>query len=378
MGRGCCAAKSFMLLCLSGIVACGAELAAWSLGDLAYRRADFEAAESFYRSAQAADPSCARALWGLGRIEELHFRSGAARDYFAAAFRLDPHDPEIAKSHASVARQNGELTSPYQSYSLPMKPYFPASARAAGMTLSVSVNGAKPLRLIFDTGANGILIRSKAAQKLDLEWLGVSRVGGLGGGAAAAARVALAESVQIGELRLRDCPVEVTDSIPASDADGVIGARVFQDFVIRFDAHSRLLDLMPFPGSGMERFTHALQVGHLLLVRARANAERFGYFVLDTGAAFSALPADLARSRGPGATPLYGASGRIHDTMRITPVQFHLGGEPLIDQDATAFDLQDLSRRQGVEISGLIGYPALSQAILTINYRDGLVDIQRR
>jgi hypothetical protein len=42
-----------------------------------------------------------------------------------------------------------------------------------------------------------------------------------------------------------------------------------------------------------------------------------------------------------------------------------------------AIDLREMSRREGVEISGLIGYPAVSQAILTINYRDGLIDIQR-
>ena len=33
-----------------------------------------------------------------------------------------------------------------------------------------------------------------------------------------------------------------------------------------------------------------------------------------------------------------------------------------------------MSRQEGVEISGLIGYSVLSRGILTINYRDGLID----
>ena len=411
------AAKIAVLLCVSGIVAPGANLPAlpsWSHGDAAYRQADFEAAESFYRSALSADPACARALWGLGRIAELHFRRGAARDYFAAAFRLDPRDPQIIKSYASVVpdresqtilwknyiavgaagrqdlesalgriqmyqqlgdREVDALASPYRAYALPMKPYYPASARPAGMVLSVSVNGGKPLRLIFDSGAKGILIRAKAAEKLGLEFVGDSLVRGPGSGVPASARVALAESLQINELRMRNCLLEVTDSIPAGDADGVIGARMFQRFLIRFDARQRLLELLPFPDRETGAQTHAIQVGHLLLVRARVNAERFGYFVLDTGAAFSALSLDLARSRGQVAAPMYGLDGRVGDAVRISPVQFHFAGEPLTDVDPIAFDLREISRQEGVEISGLIGYPALSRGVLTIDYRDGLIDI---
>src|SRR5260370_20444403 len=34
------------------------------LGDIAFRKADFDAAESFYRAATSLDPACARASWG--------------------------------------------------------------------------------------------------------------------------------------------------------------------------------------------------------------------------------------------------------------------------------------------------------------------------
>jgi len=133
-------------------------------GDAAYRQADFEAAESFYRSALSADPACARALWDWPNAE-LHFRRGAARDYlrrrFVSTARSSDHqvvrfgcpdrEPDILwKNYIAVAprtagfgvgsgriqmyQQLGDravdaLASPYRAYALPMKPYYPASAR---------------------------------------------------------------------------------------------------------------------------------------------------------------------------------------------------------------------------------------------------------
>jgi len=42
-----------------------------------------------------------------------------------------------------------------------------------------------------------------------------------------------------------------------------------------------------------------------------------------------------------------------------------------------ACDLRAMSSQTGVDLSGLIGYRALSQQVLTINYRDGLIDAGR-
>jgi tetratricopeptide (TPR) repeat protein len=398
------------------------------LGDIAYRKADFDNAESFYRSALAAEGACARALWGLGRIEELNFRRGAARDYFSAAFRLAPRDPQILRSYASVvtdrqaevillknyiaaggedpesalgrlqlrerigARAIDILATPYQGYTLQMAPYFPASARAAGLVLTVSINEGKPLRLVFDTGAKGILIRDSAARKLELEFLGPSLVRGLGKGEAAKAWIGLAQSLRIENLRMRNCLIEVSGGLPPGDADGVIGAAMFQRFLIRFNAGEKLLELTPFPDAGVfnaerpwhghnravergaEQFSRARQAGHLILVGAGS-----AHFLVDTGAAYSALPAGLAGdSLRSSAIPVYGLSGRAAGAVRASPVQFQIGRESVVDTGAIALDLEPMSRQEGVEISGLIGYPALCRGVLTINYRDGLIDFAAR
>src|SRR5215510_13102341 len=195
-------AKLGMILNLAGIAAISASLPSGeqsfaAKGDLAFRNADFAGAEAFYRLAQAQDEARARAVWGLGRLEELNFRRGAARNHYATAFRLDPQDPQIIRSYASVVTDRmvearllrnyitviggrveavesalgriqllqrlgdtevDALETPYQPYALPMSPWRPGSSRVAGMALLVSLNGGKPLRLIFDTGATGIFI----------------------------------------------------------------------------------------------------------------------------------------------------------------------------------------------------------------------------
>jgi predicted aspartyl protease len=281
---------------------------------------------------------------------------------------------------ATPAPDPGILTSPSRAYALPMSPYYPASTRPAGMVLRVSINGGKPLRLIFDTGAKGVTIRSRAAEKLGLEFVGASLIRGIGSGEPAKARIAVAQSLEIEDLRMRNCQIEVADSLPAGDADGVIGAIVFREFLIRFNARDKRLELSPLPEAMPSGFTRAFQSGHLLLLPTRINREQSGYFALDTGAAFSSLSSDLARSFGldRGAAPIYGLNGRVHGPVRVKPVQLQFAREPILDPDAIAFDLGQMSRQEGVEISGLIGYSSLSRGVLTIDYRDGLVDFARQ
>jgi hypothetical protein len=180
----------------------------------------------------------------------------------------------------------------------------------------------------------------------------------------------------------------VSGSLPAGDADGVIGAAMFQRFLLRFNAGAKRLELLTFPDGAtftaerpwhghdrvvvpaMQGFARAVQLGHLLLVR-----EKSGYFIIDTGAAFSALSFDLARGADLGPAAVRGLSGSVKGAPRMGPLQFRFAREPIVDASVIALDLRETSRQEGVEISGLIGYPALMREILTIDYRDGLVDI---
>ena len=52
-----------------------------------------------------------------------------------------------------------------------------------------------------------------------------------------------------------------------------------------------------------------------------------------------------------------------------------VGGRVLAEHEAVALDLGRLSQREGVEISGILGYSTLSRWPVTIDFRSGMVRI---
>ena len=175
------------------------------LGDINFRRADFETADRDFNAALAIDPMCARAHLGLGRLDQLHFRRRAALQRIVTAYGLNPNDPETVLAYSSVAsdrkqetillerflafgaempreqlesalgrlqfyrrlgsRKLAILDGPYEPYRLPMAVWFSRPGLSNGLLLAVSINGSKPLRLVFDTGAAGIVISPRSAEK---------------------------------------------------------------------------------------------------------------------------------------------------------------------------------------------------------------------
>ncbi len=405
-----------------------------SLGDILFRHGDFAGAADAYRSAATLDPNCARAWWGLGRIELAQFQRRSARELISKAFSLDPRDPDIILSYLDFTVDAGsritllrnallltrnsdrgraeeilgqldlergmqglqvaKLVSPYQAYTLRLGSFLPAGPKSYGVLLSVSINQRKPLRLLLDSGARGITLDSRAARQLGLRPIAKSRIGGLGTSGPVQAEVTLAEAVAVGELRLQNCVVEVTAEALTGGADGIIGMNLFEAFEIRLDARNHVLQLKPFADrmpvmagpvwadhnrpSIPEDARGALAYGfrHFLLVRTRANGKE-GLFLVDTGSSVTSVAHEIAPPMvldGAGRA-LHGAGGEVGDAYRISPIRLEVAGRTLIDSDPVSMSLTEISHREGVTISGILGYAALSRAPLTINYRDGLVDL---
>src|SRR5262245_21281758 len=123
-----------------------------------------------------------------------------------------------------------------------------------------------------------------------------------------------------------NCLIDVIDSLPAPDADGAIGPSMLQRLLIRLDARRRRLELTPFAEreeysqerpwfgvdrrvpAGMERYTKLVRLEHLLLAPGRVDGGS-GYFLIDTGAAYS-----LVRPTGmelATTSSVFGANGRL-------------------------------------------------------------------
>ena len=162
----------------------------------------------------------------------------------------------------------------------------------------------------------------------------------------------------------------------------MIGLDVFKDFLIRLDAPARSLELLPFPdepqgGSAIcPGCLRAYRSGSLLLVRGTINGRADGYFVIDSGSRYTMLSCKLVPQPGSPAT-FHGAQGDQDVSVPSSPVNIRLGDKHLVDFEYATFDTSEISSRNGVEISGAIGYSLIRNFALTVDFRHGLVNFTK-
>jgi hypothetical protein len=386
------------------------------LGDIHFRKSEFEAAENAYRSVLEIDSRSARAHYGLGRIGQLKFLRETAKEHFAQAYRLNPLDPDIILAYADytsgpearsrllrsflnqstdpirradvIARlqieersgiqAQGTLSTPYQPYKLKLKDYFATGSTPVGLALEVAIDGGKPVRLVVDTAGKGIVLTARSLRGIELKTLTQSKIEGMGADHARNGVVALARTVSIQDFGLVDCPLQVVDGPIAPGADGIIGTDIFQEFKLRLDASSRILELMPFgPGESAREPPNAYHVAEKLLLAATLDRHRAGYFLLDTGSAFSMISTTIMNgSIRP--SNLTGSQGVIAGASRLSPVSLSFEGNEYTDPDPIAVDVGQMSQQQGIEISGAIGFNLLRSLVVSINYRDGIVRVESK
>lgn len=394
-------------------------------GEIQFRLARFPEAARAYEAAIALNPDNARAWWGLGRIEQANFREQRARDLFSRAFGLNHRDIDIILAYADFVtdpasksilldnvarlarvdqperaeravaqrliqerlrgRTPGRLASPYAAYRLPLSGFRPNTSAQDGILVTARINGGKPLRLLVDTGARGIVIYARAARNLGLETIVASRLTGLGDPGGGESRVVLARRVEFGDLAFDECLVEVSERSLTTGADGVLGADVFGRFKIGVDAREGVLQLTPFDDSAAappdvsQASVTAVGMRNLLLLKARVEGGKEGLFLVDTGAAFTAVSREYLPPALPLGRPveLQGAQGPVGGAFRVAPLAFRVGGLALVEHAPLAVDLRSISQLEGIEIAGILGYSMLGKTPFTIDLRTGIVEFAR-
>ena len=271
-----------------------------------------------------------------------------------------------------------ELVSPYQPYELKLRPFFPAPSPAAGVLLHACINGGRPLRLLLDSGAECIVIGAKAARATGISAGSEMELVGLG---SRLSKVGWAETVEIGPLRFRNCRVARVEGHVIEGADGVIPLSLFSDFLLRLNLPDKTLGLIPYP-LGQDPASppsRGATQRDLLLVEAVLNGKQSGRVVLDTAAFYSAVSREVAGSpRGPLAPEIRIGAGTGAATGQLlsSAVHFQIAGQELVPNEVVALDLSNLSRHYGMEVVGVLGFPALRPYVLTISYRNSLVKIE--
>ena len=288
----------------------------------------------------------------------------------------------------STGRAPNDLVTPpetgwrYQSHTLKLGSFVIPPSSPAGLLLKVRIDSGPVLRLLLDSGAQFIVLDKAAAAKSghtggsQLDLVGVGKQPKV-------ARMSKAGSVRIGDLVFHDCELIVAEGKLLDGIDGVIPLSLFSGFLLRLDIPGRTLDLQPYPPDGRvddADLTHVRASNNLLFIKAVLNDSHEGYILLDTGAFFSAISESTARAlKYPrlfaSSVPLQGGVGATEGKMLPSGVRFRFGSRLVEASPVVVVCLDELELHHRMEVAGIVGYPALRESILTINYRDGLVGI---
>jgi aspartyl protease len=279
-----------------------------------------------------------------------------------------------------VAGFAGSCLAADQPYRLPLNTLVSPSSGAIGLILKTRVESGPPLRLLLDSGAEHLVLSREAARKSRLK--SGAELDLVGAGASTrAARMATA-SVEVDTLALHDCPIVIVDGRLAEGIDGVIPLSLFADFLIRLDVPRKVLELAPYPSERQDSdpaFVRATKQRHLLFLQSRVHKAQDGFMLLDTGSAYNMID-NVAAGALPRTQSLSVTAAGGSTDARVLPGRLAVqsAGRELVFDRAVAMDLAEISRRNGIEVSGIIGYPALADAVVTVNYRESLVSIQPR
>ncbi len=450
--------------------------AVWAaMGDVQFRFGQMSPAELSYQKALKLDPRNLEAYLGLARIYRAYSLYAHAYANLERAHQIAPSNPQVERMWLGqlsrkdrIAAIEAYLASPHpddpeETQALELRLAFLKATEGQshacrlvsevaqtdtklealrrdpqhvfGMGLVVALNG-HDARLEFDTGAGGISVSRKVAEKAGLTQITQEKFYGIGDKGAQAGYSAIAEDIRIGKLEFKDCVVHVSKSVSINTEDGLIGADVFSSYLIDIDLPEQKLRLSPLPKrpdeptaptalktgeqsepsddespseatqakaneSGtnqpasevkprkrlpqdryiapeMANWTSVFRFGSHLLIPTRVNDSPSMLFLIDTGATMNTLSSRAAQqvtkvSSDPRAT-VKGLNGTVSKVYRADKATLYFAHYAQKNQDIVTFDISNISRRMGTEVSGILGFAMLHMLQVKIDYRDGLVD----
>jgi len=414
-----------------------------ALGEAYFRTGKLVDAEREFRFTLINKRTDARALLGLNRIYRATSNYKSAKIALDVAHSYDPGDPEIRRAWLGTlplkermqavrdflaesntaddeSRKNLErsLTVLQDESNRPVHGCHQSTRVSSTVTPLVEIprlgrgyNGYglqvkfndSAVKLKLDTGASGIVLSSKLAEKAGVQHVVDHGVGGIGNEGEAPGYTGFANSIQIGELQFESCYITVVDSTALHGEDGLIGADVFQSYLVDIgfpDKQFKLSELPKRPdeaaeaaslASGptstyhahdryiapeMQGYTRIYRFGHMLLIPTSVDEHPEKLFLIDTGAFDNTISPEAAKEStslfSNGRTYVYGLNGLVNKAYltEVTLAFAHFKRKKTI----VAFDLSRISDGAGTEIAGILGFNMLGMLDIKIDYRDGLVD----
>jgi predicted aspartyl protease/Tfp pilus assembly protein PilF len=256
-------------------------------GELLFRQGKIGEAEKIFVQVLNSGQSPARAFLGLAQVSSAVAMYAREHRLIVRAHELDPSDQDIQKEWMSTLSRADRIKSLESYLSQPtgddadtrrglseylemlkarqatprgacrlvsdvtateteLLPLLLDASHLRGFGLPVTINGHKS-KLLLDTGAGGITVNRKLAARAGVQRLADVHIGGIGDKGDAKGYAAYADSIRIGSLEFRNCQVDVIDKRSVGDEEGLVGADVFQRFLIELDFPGRKLRLSQLP-----------------------------------------------------------------------------------------------------------------------------------
>jgi hypothetical protein len=162
---------------------------------------------------------------------------------------------------------------------------------------------------------------------------------------------------------VQSAQIEVNQAIPAT----------------RFDPPKQVLDPLIYPsGKGLVSIPFKLINNHIYL-QAVLDGKQYDHIIFDTGATnlLGAAAAKLNGIKAEGTLPGGGFGENVSAFGLAKIGLIEVGGIQLKDQVFAVFDLTNLSKVEGVEGDGLIGYEVARRAVITIDYANQVLTIMK-
>ncbi len=257
-------------------------------GDVQFRRGEMADAEVSYLTAKKIDPKEVHAYLGLARLYSSYSLYRRSYDQLQSAHEVAPEDIDVQRAWLRMLPRKERLAA-LETYLAGPHPddeeetkwmteylgFLKATAdkpvhacrlvskveqtdtkletmygqdirRMRGIGLSVRLND-RNVHLLLDTGAGGIMVTRKFAEKAGLTIISAAHYGGIGDKGLQSGYTAVADHIRVGELEFQDCVVSVSDKGSVADEDGLIGADVFGRYLVDIDLPGMRLKLSPLP-----------------------------------------------------------------------------------------------------------------------------------
>jgi tetratricopeptide (TPR) repeat protein len=420
-----------------------------ALGEVFFRQGLIPESEREFVEGLKIDITNARAFMGRAKVFRAESFFKRAHDFVIQAHKLDPEDPQIRRMWVETLKPSEQLaemekyfadvsndepnattnreaalkvlkdaaqhpekrcrlvTKPDQ-VKIPLEKFLDGPNWYKGVGLKVDVTGHKST-LLLDTGASGIVLSAKAAEKAGIKPIAHGTIFGIGDKGGAGSFTGRADSIKVGDLEFRDCLVEVTEKKSALDVDGLIGADMFDAYLVNIDTPEQMLLLSQLPkrpGSATENtqvmasdsiaddrdpqdryiapsmanYSPFYRSGHLMLLPTRVEEASPRLFLIDTGSYTTWITPEAAREvtrvSGDWTRHAKGISGDVDRIYLADHARISFSHFRQENQGIWSFDLTNVSKPAGVEISGILGFRLFNMMKMTIDYRDGLIDFE--